>query len=383
MNMDERKFRPEPDTRPIMSRVIESPGAIMAKARAVELVNRAHLGLDEALEVVSELEQEVSAMRIPSRFSRTKKPSESPYMPNGLYPSLEGLTEDTYKRQQLLIHLGSLRNDLTHSRYNSILPEILYRLEFIVMDIEATKTEDSPEQEEQNKTYHLQGEEIKLENISLVFSPSAHGLFLGENIHVNPGETVIDVGTGSGLFAILAARKGGKVTATEITREAVEMAKFNGEINNVAIDAREGSFFASFKEKFDVVIANLPQKLILEKKREETQGNAEVFGMHGGASGNEILLSFLNEAKEHMHQDSRLYIQVYSLTDFHHTLEEIGKNYSMAPLAKREFIEDHIIGSNVEAYEELNRQGVIDISQRDGHWYTYETAYELRLLPEV
>lgn len=380
MSMEPKEFSKEPEQRHIFPLIIENPGSIVARARATELVDRAILRRDEALNIVEELEAEVAGMVMPRRFSRIAKPSDSPYQLGTLSAGFPGLTQDEHKRQRLLTDLRSIKSTLTESLYRNNIARLIYQLETVVRDIEAAKAEDSPEQNQASAArFHLQGVDVELEQISLVFSPSPHGLFLGENIRVNPGESVIDVGTGSGLFAIVASRLGGKAAATEISREAVEMAKYNALINNAPVDVRHGSFFADFKQKFDVLIGNLPQKLILKERRDPGRFTTKPLGVYGGVSGNEILLDFLKEAKEHMHKDSRLYIQVYSLTDYNTTLQEIDKHYTATPLAKREFIEDEIIARDTDAYMELKNQGVIDISNRDGHWYAYETAYELKL----
>lgn len=75
-----------------------------------------------------------------------------------------------------------------------------------------------------------------------------------------PGQTVLDLGTGSGIHAILAALSGARVVATDISESALEMAHFNAEINGVggAIDFRIGSLFEPTPERFDVVVSNPP-----------------------------------------------------------------------------------------------------------------------------
>lgn len=367
---------------PATAHSIESPGVILAKARVADLVKRAHVDVNEAMKVIDELEEEITRMQMPKRFRKREKPLGNQYDIAAPMVDLSRLTADEQKCLQLHTDLRLVKNAIIQAAsHGGDYASAVNRLEFVIMDIESTKTEEyDPKLPEKTMTVQLQGIDIKLDKIGPVFNPSPHGLFLGENIRVNPGESVIDVGTGSGLFAIMADRLGGKVAATEITREAVEMTKFNAILNGASVDVRKGSFFASFKDKFDVLIANLPQKLILDPNAGK-ESSAKHLGVHGGSSGNELLLTFLAEAKDHMHPKSRLYIQVYSLTDYQTTLREISKNYAAKPLAKREFIEDELIGSNVEAYEALNRQGVVDITHRDGHWYTHETAYELTLLP--
>jgi ribosomal protein L11 methyltransferase len=71
------------------------------------------------------------------------------------------------------------------------------------------------------------------------------------------GRRVLDVGTGSGVLAIAAARLGAhRVVAVDIDPEAVRAAAANAARNGVAIDIRAGSLEAA-PEAFDVVIANL------------------------------------------------------------------------------------------------------------------------------
>ena len=377
----ELKFSQPEGGKRLLSTIIETPGAIEAKSNVAELLARASLGPAEAQAEIEKLETVVNSLTMPSRFSRVKKPAESPFAAKALNPALANLTEDEYKRQTLLINLRSIKNEFPAVSYKNNFFLLLGRLEALALEIEMTKIQDDKDDEALPITVRVQGMDLELERISQVFDPSPHGLFLAESIKVNHGETVIDVGTGSGLFAIMSAKQGGKAYATEITREAVEMTKYNAALNKVTVDVREGSFFSSFEEKFDVIIANLPQKLILQK-RTAKRFPIVPLGVYGGNSGNEVLLSFLDQAKAHMHPKSRMYIQVYSLTDYNDTLQKISRNYKAQQLARREFVEDDLIMQNLDGYEEWQRRGLIDFTLRDGHYYTYETAYELTLLPE-
>ena len=76
---------------------------------------------------------------------------------------------------------------------------------------------------------------------------------------VKKNETVLDIGTGSGILAILSAKKGAFVVATDIDRTSVKCAEYNALLNNSKLDARTGSLFDPIKEGelFDVIVSNI------------------------------------------------------------------------------------------------------------------------------
>jgi ribosomal protein L11 methyltransferase len=71
------------------------------------------------------------------------------------------------------------------------------------------------------------------------------------------GRAVLDVGTGSGVLAIAAARAGARVVAVDTDPVAVEVARANAERNGVVVDCRLGSVEHVAGQRFDVVVANL------------------------------------------------------------------------------------------------------------------------------
>jgi release factor glutamine methyltransferase len=93
----------------------------------------------------------------------------------------------------------------------------------------------------------------------LVYRPREDSELLAENLEVKEGEEVLELGAGSGLLSIIAAKKGGKVTATDINPHAVEAAKENAKRNKVEIEVLEGDLFEPVRgRKFDLIIFNAP-----------------------------------------------------------------------------------------------------------------------------
>lgn len=73
-------------------------------------------------------------------------------------------------------------------------------------------------------------------------------------------EAALDLCTGSGALALLAARHADHVVATDLSRRALRFAKLNARLNAVdGIDWRQGDLFEPLRgERFDLITANPP-----------------------------------------------------------------------------------------------------------------------------
>jgi hypothetical protein len=73
--------------------------------------------------------------------------------------------------------------------------------------------------------------------------------------------TALDLGTGCGVQALHLAGHADRVVATDVNPRALDLARFNAELNEVGerIDVRNGSFFAPVTgERFDLISTNPP-----------------------------------------------------------------------------------------------------------------------------
>jgi predicted RNA methylase len=88
---------------------------------------------------------------------------------------------------------------------------------------------------------------------------------------VNEGDYVVDIGTGSGVLAILAAKAGAaRVTAVEVNPESIQYAREAAKMNGVdhLIEFVEGSF-SDFKpkKKADIVICEMLSSMMLVEQQ--------------------------------------------------------------------------------------------------------------------
>jgi len=78
--------------------------------------------------------------------------------------------------------------------------------------------------------------------------------------YVSQGDKVIDVGCGTGILSIAAAKFGAEVDSIDIEREAVEECKINAWENEVSINCWQGSI-ENISKTYDVVLSNLQMEI--------------------------------------------------------------------------------------------------------------------------
>lgn len=88
--------------------------------------------------------------------------------------------------------------------------------------------------------------------------------------YVELNSTVFDIGTGSGILAITAAKLGAKqVTAVDLNSVAVESALKNREYNNVKnVEILQGNLMEAVHGKADIVVANIIADVIISLTEE-------------------------------------------------------------------------------------------------------------------
>ena len=133
-----------------------------------------------------------------------------------------------------------------------------------------------------------------------VFLPSGGGSFHQlVRDEVKPTDRVLDMGTGSGISAILAAKTASDVVAVDVNPKAVEAAAANAALNGVAdrISFHPSDVFDAVEGRFDLIIIDPPFRWFKARDLLEL----------GTADENyRALTRFMMEARDHLRPGGRI-----------------------------------------------------------------------------
>jgi release factor glutamine methyltransferase len=99
---------------------------------------------------------------------------------------------------------------------------------------------------------------LKFDCSEEVYAPAEDSELLVESIDIEPGQRVLEIGTGSGFAAAHCAAAGCRVTATDINPAAAACAARNARANGLEIDTIVCDLASAVRGTFDVVLFNPP-----------------------------------------------------------------------------------------------------------------------------
>jgi release factor glutamine methyltransferase len=187
------------------------------------------------------------------------------------------------------------------------------------------------------------------------------------------GKSVLDLGCGTGLFAIAAAKLGAReVWASDLSPAAVECTRRNARRNSADITVREGHLFDPIEgRKFDLIVFNPPQTPA------PPGTNGPKFA---GPDGLIYHLPILAQCLNHLEEGGQILTLVISLADtkrFESALSETFRFRSL-PKTRRDFTREEYDAYHPGLFEYLldrRARGLAEIEEENGRFFFWVRYY--------
>lgn len=154
-----------------------------------------------------------------------------------------------------------------------------------------------------------------------VFPPAPMSKLLGKTVleEVRESDRVLDMGTGSGVNAILAASKSSDVVAVDVNPFSVECGKHNARLNNVSsrIEFLQSDLFENVSGKFDLIIFDPPFRWFVPRDIRERAVADENFS---------ALRAFFERVKNYLRDGGRILIFYGDTGDMNYLIHLMDRN---------------------------------------------------------
>ena len=158
-----------------------------------------------------------------------------------------------------------------------------------------------------------------------VYLPREDSFLLAEVLEdeIQAGERVLDLGTGSGLLSLVAARRAEKVVGVDINKGAVNAARENSTRNGFENTCFfKSDLFEEISGEFDLVVFNPPYLPAGEENKKELQGSEQWLG---GEEGTEVIKEFSKSVSDYLSKGGRILMAISSHTGLGETTEILNE----------------------------------------------------------
>lgn len=125
---------------------------------------------------------------------------------------------------------------------------------------------------------------------------------------------LLDIGTGSGAIALALAheRPTWRIVASDISQEALDLAKENAQANQIAVDFCQSDLFSQLSVSYDIIVSNPPY--ISEADKAEVGLNVLASEPHlalfADEEGLAIYRKLAQQAGKHLKADGKIYLEI-------------------------------------------------------------------------
>jgi methylase of polypeptide subunit release factors len=210
------------------------------------------------------------------------------------------------------------------------------------------------------------------------FRPSTISTLLADALHFKPGSVVVDVGCGSGILSIIAAKLGAsRVYGVDAAEETVEIASANAARHGVAdkVHFAQGDMFEPLDPDLeaDVVIGDvsgIPDAIA-------SVSGWFPSGLSGGPTGAELPMRMIEESKRLLRKGGSLFLPTGSLQDETSILDRARAVFgSMRQLSERNIPLPSALAEDPAVLKAL-KEKVIALKQRGSRFQWTARVWEI------
>lgn len=218
-----------------------------------------------------------------------------------------------------------------------------------------------------------------------IYAPTAFSsVFLIRNVDVKPDDVALDLGTGSGVYAVGTAVLGARhVTAVDLYDKPLETARHNAELNGVVdkITFCKGSMFEPLpkNQRFSLIVSNppcMPDPGPI-KNHKLTKHDSQIMA---GLDGSHLPALLLEQAPQHLSPDGRVVFVQPSTSNPKRIFALLDKLYNYRILAQ---IEIEFALHFLEIWEyliQLREAGLSEFYEKNG--VPYRTYWLIEARPK-
>jgi release factor glutamine methyltransferase len=185
-----------------------------------------------------------------------------------------------------------------------------------------------------DRTFQFLGQTIVVPPHVQPINPMSDLLGNAVLVEAGPDDRVLDLGTGSGVNAILAASRGATVVAVDINPHALEAARHNAAVNGVAdrIEIRQSDVFSDVEGRFDLIVFDPPFRWFAPR---------DLFEAATADENYRALTTFFRQARTHLTEDGRLLVLFGTTGDLGYlTRLADEERYHREVVASRDLVRD-------------------------------------------
>lgn len=190
---------------------------------------------------------------------------------------------------------------------------------------------------------------------------------------------ILDLGCGCGLVGITLSKMGlckGPVYLSDLSEDAVDLARKNAEKMSVECVAKSGSLFEPWRgEKFDVIVDDVAG--VSDDIARISPWYPEGVSCDAGRDGTKWIVQIIQQSREYLSEGGSFIFPTLSLSNEDKILDTLKSTYtSYALVAKRDWFLPESIATRQDILMPLINDGSIKCQKKYGKWIWQTHIYK-------